>query len=235
MSRSRKGKHVPKITFDDKTQAVLAEKRFKAFPAFSLSDLMQFQQQVEHVAELQSDEEREAAMTVVDAMRLIARIAIRVHQAMRDSGEFGPNGENFRAFTYLHVQFLVMYREVYAGANAEQYFWNKAKQFASKARGCPGMSPWTNTAGGNSNSNKATKGHERCLVCGKRGHRSDAEIHQEQMAEGAAAYSESQMQQALGVVAQDNSLTADKKKTWSGRIKAFWAALKTGGGNANVP
>ena len=235
MSRSRKGKHVPKITFDDKTQAVLAEKRFKAFPAFSLSDLMQFQQQVEHVAELQSDEEREAALTVVDAMRLIARIAIRVHQAMRDSGDFGPNGENFRAFTYLHVQFLVMYREVYAGANAEQYFWNKAKQFAVKARGSPGMSPWIGTAGASSNLKSVNKGHERCLVCGKPGHRATAEIHQEQMAEGAAAYSVSQMQQALDVVGQDNSLTADKKKSWSGRIKAFWAALKAGGGNADVP
>ena len=44
MSRSRvsKSTNTPKITFDNKMQAVLAERRFRAFPAFSLSELMEF-------------------------------------------------------------------------------------------------------------------------------------------------------------------------------------------------
>ena len=235
MSRSRKGTHVPRLTFDDKTQAVLAEKRFKAFPAFSLSDLMEFQQVVEQVAEFQPVEEDAATWSVVDAVRLIAKIAIRIHKTMRDAGELGQNGENFRAFTYLYIQFLVMYRAVYAGANAEHYFWGQAQLFAKRARGCPGMSPWQ-THDASQSHNSAGRGHERCLVCGKRGHKSSTQTHETQLAEGAAAYSSEQMQAAISIVARDSALSAEKKKEWTGRIKAFWATLKEGGGGgAGVP
>ena len=227
MSRTGKSKTVPKLTFDNKMQAVLAEKKFKAFPAFSLSDLMEFQQSVEHVAAFQTTEEDEATSSVLQAIRLICSIAIRVHREMRDAGELGRNGENFRAFTYLYVQFLVMFRMVYAGGSAEQYFWNRAIKYAPKVRGCPGMSPWSSATDDDKKSTASTgRKSDRCLVCGKPGHRSDSELHQAQLAEGSGAYSESEMKKALNYIKQDSSLSADKKKEWCGRTKAFWAALK---------
>lgn len=230
-SRGKQSKSLPKLTFDNKMQAVLTEKRFKALPAFSLSDLFEFQQAVEHVAGFQPAEDELSKSSVVRALRLICSICVRVHKEMRDSGDLGQNGENFRVFAYLYVQFLVMYRAVFAGGNAEQFFWNKAMKFAPKMRGCPGMSPWAGSVCSEvqSSSSKGKSGL-RCLVCGKPGHRADSEIHQEQMAEGSGAYSVEEMQKALRYVQQDRSLQANKKKEWSGRIKAFWAALKAGEG-----
>ena len=226
MSRTGKSKAVPKLTFDNKMQAVLAEKKFKAFPAFSLSDLMEFQQSVEHVAAFQTTEDDEVTSSVLQAIRLICSISIRVHREMRDAGELGRNGENFRAFTYLYVQFLVMFRMVYAGGSAEQYFWNRAIKYAPKVRGCPGMSPWSTTDDEKKSPAVTGRKTDRCLVCGKPGHRSDSALHQAQLAEGSGAYSESEMKKALDYIKQDSSLSPEKKKEWSGRTKAFWAALR---------
>lgn len=188
---------------------------------------------VEYVAGFQPEEEDEVTWSVVDAVRLICRNAIQVHASMRDSASLGEQGSHFRAFAYLQVQYLVMYREVYDAANAEQCFWLKSERFAVKARGCPAMSSRSGTIPTNT-SKSATKIQPRCLICGKLGRRANSEVHQAAMAEGAEAFSPEKLRQAVARITQDASLTAEKQKQWSGRIKAFWATLRANGRDTEV-
>ena len=131
-----------KLGFNNEMEAILTQRKTRTFNAFSLSELMEFQQAVEDVAAYQDPEEDEITWSMVDAVRTVCRNAIRVHAGMRDSNTLGPSGENFKAYVHLNLQFLVMWREVYDNPNAELLFWSYATNtYAKKWRGCPGMAP----------------------------------------------------------------------------------------------
>ena len=224
LTTSKDAKHV--LSFGNNMEAVLAEKTFKSFKAFSLSDLMEFQQLVHYVAEYQPNERQDLTDSVVEGVNVIAANAIQVHASMRDSDSLGPHGENFKAYTYLQVMYMVMFREVFEGSLAEMFFWTYALKFAVKARGSPGMAPWRGTK--SLEQNQKVSSTERCLFCGKPGHRACSAVHQDEYAEGSGVYSNDQMKKALKNIAGDGKLSADNKKRWSGRVKAFWAKLLAG-------
>ena len=159
-------------------------------------------------------------------MNVIAANAIQVHASMRDSDSLGAHGENFKAYTYLQVMYMVMFGEVFEGALAEMFFWTYALKFAIKARGCPGMAPWRGPKSLDQNTKVSST--ERCLFCGKPGHRADSGIHQDELAEGSGAYSDDRMKKALTTISNDTKLSAEHKKRWSNRVKAFWAKLLAG-------
>ena len=213
------------LSFANDMKAVLAEKTFKSFDAFSLSELMEFHQQVEYVASYQPEENKDVTESVVEGVRVIARNAISLHATMRDSDSLGPYGENFRADTYVQVMYMIMFREVFEGALAEMFFWNYAPKFAVKARGCPGMAPWKDMRLA-TNATKA-KSQDRCLLCGKAGHRADSDVHKAELAEGSLSTSSDQLSGALSNIAKDQGLNAEQKRSWSARVRSFWSKLKT--------
>ena len=218
---SADSKHV--IAFDNGGRAVLASQTFKSFKAFSLADLMEFDQMVEYIGECQPEESRSLAVSVVAGVKQIARNAIRTHAALRDTGKLGMNGENLRAYNYLQVYHLVMFREVFDGSMAEMFWMGYAQDFAIRARGCPGMGPVAR--GEQSEKPSKASGTMRCLFCGKAGHRADSEVHQDELAVGGAGHSNMQLRQALAEIASDRTLSAAQKKTWSVRTRAFWATV----------
>ena len=224
LTTSKDAKHV--LSFGNNMEAVLAEKTFKSFKAFSLSELMEFQQLVQYVAQFQPKERQEVTDSVVEATNVIAANAIRTYGAMRDADSLGPNGENFKAYTYLQIMYMVMFREAFEGALSDIMWWDYAKKFAIKARGSPGMGP--SRCPNVSDSQPKVGASERCLFCGKAGHRASSNIHKHEMAEGGAGYSQENLSKALANIAKDDRLTAELKKRWSGRIKAFWAKMQNG-------
>jgi len=123
-----------------------------------------------------------------------------------------------------------MYREVFDNAMAEMFFIQHAKTFAVMARGCAGMAP---TKGLSITSTSASSDkHCRCLYCGKLGHRPDQ--HANELSEGDVGDTQMQLQKALTHVANDSKLSAELKRNWSTRIKAFWAKIKGGGSVAEA-
>jgi hypothetical protein len=219
---SADNKHV--IAFDNGGRAVLASQTYKSFNALSLADLMEFDQLVEYLGECQPAESRKLAVSVVAGMKQIARNAIRTHAALRDTGKLGVNGENLRAYNYLQVYHMVMFREVFDGAMAELFWMGYAQDFAIRARGCPGMGPVVR-AGLSERSSKVSK-TTRCLYCGKAGHRADSEVHQDELAMGGTGRSSMQLNKALTEINSDKTLSASLKKTWSVRTRAFWATMR---------
>ena len=133
LTTSSDTKHV--LSFSNNMEAVLSEKTFKSFKAFSLSELMEFQQLVQYVARYQPKEKQDITDSVVEAVNVIAANSIQTHASMRDADALGHHGENFKAYTYLQVMYMVMFREVFEGALAEMFFWDYAKKFAIKASG----------------------------------------------------------------------------------------------------
>ena len=224
LTTSKDAKHV--LSFGNNMEAVLAEKTFKSFKAFSLSELMEFQQLVQYVARYQPAERQDVTDSVVEAVNVIAANSIQTYAAMRDADALGPHGQNFKAYTYLQVMYMVMFREAFEGSLAEMFFWDYAVKFAIKARGSPGMGPEKCPKVGDSESTVSMS--ERCLFCGKAGHRASSSIHKHEIAEGGGGYSQENLKKALANIANDQKLTADLKRRWSGRIKAFWAKMQSG-------
>ena len=211
------------LSFANDMKAVLAERTFKSFDAFSLSDLLEFKQVVDYVASYQPEESKRVAESVVEGVTVIVNNAISLHATMRDANELGQYGENFKAYTYLQVMYLIMFREAFEGTWSDMFFWNYAPKFAIKARGCPGMAPWKNP-------NLATeaptaKSQDRCLLCGKKGHRADSDVHKQELAEGSRTVSPDQLSAALANIAKDSSLNAEQKRSWSARTRSFWSKL----------
>ena len=215
-------KHI--LAFDNGGRAVLASQTFKSFKAMSLSDLMEFDQMVEYIGECQPDDMQALAETVVAGVKQIARNAIRVHAALRDTGKLGQNGENLKANIYLQLYYLVMFREVFDGAMSEMFWMGYAKDFAIKARGCPGMGAEVKVVA--SEKSAKTSKSSRCLYCGKAGHRADSAVHQEELAAGSGGHAGTQVKKALAEIQADRSLSAAQKKTWSVRVRAFWATVQ---------
>ena len=224
LTTNKDAKHV--ISFGNNMEAVLAEKTFKSFKAFSLSELMEFQQLVQYVAEYQPEENEDITDSVVEGVNVIASNSIQTYSSMRDADSLGPHGQNFKAYTYLQVMYMVMFREVFEGSLAEMFFWDYAKKFAVKARGAAGMGPSKCTKV--SESEPAVGASERCLFCGKAGHRASSNIHKHELAEGGGCYSQENLRKALATIANDVKLNAELKKRWSTRIKAFWAKMQDG-------
>ena len=211
-----------KLAFNNEMEAILTQRKTRTFNAFSLSELMEFQQAVEDVAAYQDPEEDEVTLSMVDAVRTVCRNAIRVHAGMRDSNTLGSSGENFKAYVHLNLQFLVMWREVYDNPSAELLFWSYATNtYAKKWRGCPGMAPKM-VGVSDAGSSKQQQTHDICLYCGKQGHRSDSPIHAQEIAEGSVPTDG--LQNALTEVAKNAKLSADRRKHWSARIRGYWAA-----------
>ena len=125
-----------------------------------------------------------------------------------------------------------MYRHVYDSASAEMFFWNYATKFAVRSRGRPGMAPKRLPNAPTVSAAAAKESRDICLFCGKRGHKSDSGVHQQELAEGSAAYSPHRLQSALSNIAQDNSLNAERKQHWSSRIRGYWSKLRGGGHDA---
>ena len=193
LSAEKDDEHVIELT--NGLKATLADQQFKSFNAFSFSDLMEFQQVVQYVASYQPEENRDLSDSVVEGVRVIVNNSISMHATMRDSDSMGPYGENFRAYTYLQVMYLIMFGEVFEGTLADMFFLSYAPKFAVKARGCPGMGPWKDVKlAANAPS---AKSKDRCLVCGKPGHRADSDVHKAELAEGSMAMSPEQMSSAL--------------------------------------
>ena len=86
------------------------------------------------------------------------------------------------------------------------------------------MAPWNGSA-----SSKESTGSpsDRCLFCGESGHRATSDIHKHESSEGSALQSQDQKRKALAAIANDSKLTADNKRRWSGRVKAFWDKIGT--------
>lgn len=228
LTTSKDSKHV--IAFSNKMEAVLAEQTFKSFKAFSLSDLMEFQQLVRYVAAYQPVDRQDVTDSVVEAVEVISNNSIQVHASMRDSDSLGPNAENFKAYTYLQIMYMIMFREAFEGALAEMFFWTYAAKFAKIARGCPGMGPSRHLPPSTSASGGSSK--DRCLFCGKAGHRADSGVHRLEVAEGGATYSQGQAKKALAAISDDTKMSADLKRKWAVRVRAFWAKLTTDGGDS---
>ena len=221
LTTGKDAKHVLKLNGD--MEAVLGERTFKSFKAFSLSDLMEFHQLVEYVAEYQPEEKEVVTQSVVKAMRVIVRNAIQVYTSMRDSQWLGEDGEHFRAYAYLQVMCLVMLREAYDGALAEMFFWTYSSRFAIKARGCPGMSTRPTLA--IKDKDGAVKSTDRCLACGKAGHLASSAKHKRELAEGSAQETGVMMKSALAEISDDKSLSSADKRSWLARIRAFYAKI----------
>ena len=150
---------------------------------------------------------------------------------MRDSGDLGQFGENFKAYTYTNVMYLIMYREVFTGSLAEMFWWDFAKKFAMKARGCAGMAPWT----GGHLPKGVSSASDRCLYCGERGHRASDPRHQLEGAEGSAQLTDDNLNAALSTITKDRSLNAEQKKHWKSRIRAFWGTMRASSSVDGVP
>ena len=54
-------------------------------------------------------------------------------------------------------------------------------------------------------------------------------MHDDEMAEGAGAYTVGRMNSAIKVISQDASLRADAKKVWCNRIRAYYTSMKVSG------
>ena len=189
---------------------------------------MQFRQLVEYVASCQEPEDtedQERIDSVVCAVRMIADNAIRVQNSMQEAGTVGEHGENFRAYNYLQVYYLVMFREAFDGAMAEMFFMTYAANFAIKARGCPGMGRRKLTAKSSSSESGTSS---RCLLCGEKGHLATSPIHQEELAEGSVSLTPQKLQAVLAKLDAEKTMAADKRKAWKKRIKGFWASVKAG-------
>ena len=212
------------ITFGNDMKAELAEKHYKSFEAFSFAELMEFKETVEYVASYQSEDKKRVTESVVEAVRVIARNATHLYSTMRDSDTMGNHGENFKAYTYVQIMYLVMFREAFDNSLAEMFFMNYAPKFATMARGCPGMAPFKDVRESSSAAKASSK--DRCLVCGKPGHRADSDVHKAEFAEGSMSRSPEQLKSALAYIASDATLNAEQKRSWSARIKAFWAKMK---------
>lgn len=119
-----------------------------------------------------------------------------------------------------------MFREAFDGSLADMFFWDYAVKFAIKAKGSPGMG--ISRCPSVSDSEPTVSASERCLYCGKTGHRASSNVHKNEIAEGGGAYSQDKLSKALANIANDQQLTAELKKRWTGRIKAFWAKMKSG-------
>ena len=208
------------LSFSNDMKAMLSEKTFKSFDAFSLADLMEFQQTVHYVASYQKSDRKDVTDSVVEAVNVIVSNAVSMHATMRDSNSLGPYGENFRAYTYIQVMYLIMFREAFEGTLPEMVFSQYASKFAVKAQGCPGMAPWKDPKLA-TNAEKA-KSKDRCLLCGKSGHRADSDVHKAELAEGSVNMSSEQLSAALANIAKDSGLNAEQKRSWSERIRAFW-------------
>ena len=48
------------------------------------------------------------------------------------------------------------------------------------------------------------------------------------MAEGGSGFSATDLQKALAEVMNDSKLSNDQKRSWSGRIKAFYGKIQSG-------
>ena len=216
------------LSFDNDMQATLAPRKFSTFKAFSLAELLEFQQRVEYVANLQDEEQSEVAWSVVVATRLIVTMASRMYASMRDAGELGESGDVFKATMYTIVMHMVMFREIFTGTLAEMFFMSFAKTFAKKAKGRPGMGITACLPIGTTPPKISVD--TICLYCGKSGHMSNSPIHQAQLAEGGGMHSTGQLSAALAEVTSNKKLSADKKKYWQSRITKFWDAIKSGGG-----
>ena len=212
------------ITFGNDMKAELAEKHYKSFEAFSFAELMEFKETVEYVASYQPEEKKRVTESVVEAVQVIARNATHLYSTMRDSDTMGNYGENFKAYTYVQIMYLVMFREAFDNSLAEMFFMNYAPKFATMARGCPGMAPFKDVREATAATKASAK--DRCLVCGKPGHRADSDVHKAELAEGSRSMSPEQLRSALAYIASDATLNAEQKRSWSARIKAFWAKLK---------
>ena len=212
------------LSFSNDMKAMLSEKTFKSFDAFSLAELMEFQQVVHYVASYQSSEKKDVTDSVAEGVNVIVKNAISMHATMRDSDSLGPYGENFKAYTYTQVMYLIMFREVFEGSLAELFFSSYAPKFAVKARRCPGMAPWKDMKLA-TNAVKATS-KDRCLLCGKSGHRADSDVHKAELAEGSLTTSSDQLSIALANIAKDSGLNAEQKRSWSERIRGFWKKLQ---------
>ena len=207
------------LTFDNNMMATLAPRKFSTFKAFTLAELLEFSQRVEYVAKLQPEENAIATESVVKAVRIIVEKAVRAYTSMKDTEKLGEGGKYFKAFTYLYIMYLVMFRRVYMGTMAEMFFRDFARDFAVKARGCPGMAAWTASA----HDSKQVSSNEICLKCGECGHKATDPRHQAELAEGSA--SPEQLRQALSNVASNKKLNPDGRKQWSARIKAFYSKV----------
>ena len=221
LTTSKDAKHV--ISFGNDMKAELAEKVFKSFDAFSLADLMEFQETVEYVASYQPAENKRVTESVVQAVRVIASNAVHLYSSMRDSDTMGNHGENFKAYTYLQIMYLVMFREAFDSSLAELWFVSYAPKFARMARGCPGMAPFKDVR--EAAAATSASSNDRCLVCGKKGHRADSDVHKAEIAEGALSMSPGKLKSALAYIASDATLNAEQKRSWSARIKAFYAKM----------
>ena len=221
LTTSKDAKHV--LSFGNDMKAELAEKTFKSFEAFSLSDLMEFQETVEYVASYQPVEKKRVTESVVQAVRVIASNAIHMYSTMRDSDTMGNHGENFKAYTYLQIMYLVMFREAFDSALAELWFVSYAPKFARMARGCAGMAPFKDVR--EAAAATSARPNDRCLVCGKKGHRADSDVHKAELAEGGLSMSSDKLKSALAYIASDDTLNAEQKRSWSARIKAFYAKM----------
>ena len=66
-------------------EAMLAEKTFKSFKALSLSELMEFQQLIQYIAEYQSEDNEDITRSMLEGVNVIAVNAMQVHVSIRDS------------------------------------------------------------------------------------------------------------------------------------------------------
>ena len=222
LTTTKDSKHT--LTFNNDMEAVMAEKTFKSFKAFSLSEMMEFQQMVEYVAAYQPPERAEVTASVVEGVRVIAKNAIQAHADMRDSGTLGANGENYRSNNYIQVMYMVMFREVFEGAMSDMWFATFAAKFAYKHRGSSGLSPWRGS--GVQQRGSQASARDRCLRCGKAGHKASDARHANDVAEGGTAGAQDELRAALSTIENDDELARADKKRWSTRIRAFWAALR---------
>ena len=76
--------------------------------------------------------------------------------------------------------------------------------------------------------------NDRCLFCGKKGHRSTSDIHALELAEGGLKASQDQLTAALANIAKDETLSAEQKRTWASRINGFFAKMEAGKHNASA-
>lgn len=220
---SEDSKHV--LSFDNGMNAVLAEKTYSSFKAFSLAELMEFNQVVRWLGASQPPDQQERAQSVVDGVAVIADNAIRVHASLRDTGQLGEHGQVLKAYIYLQIYYLIMFREVFDNGLAEMFLMQSAKDFALKTAGCPGMGPARSVSSSRSKGSNPEVNANRCLFCGKSGHHATSGVHASQLAEGNVSYSQSQLQQALSVISNDSAMSNDQKRTWMTRIKAYFAKM----------